>query len=695
MGEHAFLEALTVVLCTAGFTTVICQRLRQPVVLGYILAGLIVGPHVPIPLVADRAVVEALSEAGVILLMFSLGLEFSLRKLVEVGPTAGVTAIIQSSIMLWLGYISGQMLGWTPRESLFTGAIIAISSTTIIAKAFEEQRVTGKLRELVVSVLIVEDLIAILLLALLTAVASGEEFSAATLARSSGRLAVFLLALLALGLLLVPRMIRAILRLDRSETTVVASIGICFAISLLARYFGYSVALGAFLAGSLVAESGEGGAIASRIGPVRDVFAAVFFVSVGMLIDPYLVAAHWPAVAILTVIVILGKIVGVSLGAFLAGNGVRTSIRSGMSLAQIGEFSFIIAGVGIASGAVDAFLYPVAVAVSALTTLTTPWLIRASGPVASFVDRKLPRRIQTFASLYGSWVERMRTGPRSDTVSARTRRLAGLLVIDAALLAAIVIGAALGGDSAASFLARHLDLTFALGRAVVLVLSLVAALPFVLGVFRLAGALGATLADIALPAAAQGSVDLSAAPRRALVVTLQISVVLLTLLPLFVITQPFLPELPLVVVAVLVIAILGPAFWRSATNLQGHVKAGAELIVAALAAQAQKGSAPAEPMSFSAIQALLPGLGEPMPVEIEATSPAVGKTLAQLDVRGSTGATVLAIRRGEHGMLVPSARELLQAGDILALAGTHEAVAAARELLVGPISEASSLTRDA
>jgi len=186
MHDQSFLEALTIVLCTAGITTVLFQRLRQPVVLGYILAGLIVGPHVPIPLIADRAVVQTLSEVGVVLLMFSLGLEFSLRKLLQLGPSAGLTALIQCSIMLWLGFLVGQLFGWTKLESLFAGAIIAISSTTIIAKAFDEQEIRGKLRQFVIGVLVVEDLIAIVLMSALTALSIGDSLSAATFARTSG-----------------------------------------------------------------------------------------------------------------------------------------------------------------------------------------------------------------------------------------------------------------------------------------------------------------------------------------------------------------------------------------------------------------------------------------------------------------------------------------------------------------------------
>ncbi|MBM4336971.1 MAG: cation:proton antiporter, partial [Deltaproteobacteria bacterium] len=315
MDAHAFLVALTIVLGVAAVTTVVFQRLGQPVVLGYIIAGLIIGPSVPIPLVADRQIVATLSELGVILLMFSLGLEFSLTKLLRLGPAPSLTALLVSSLMIWLGFVSGQLLGWTTLESLFAGALIAISSTTIIAKVFDDQAIGGPLRELVVGVLIVEDLLAILLMATLTAIASGSGLSASEMAITTGKLAAFLIGLVAIGLLVVPRGVRGIQRLGRPETTLVTSIGFCFGVSLLAHAFGYSVALGAYIAGALIAESGEEKPIDQLVKPVRDLFAAIFFVSVGLLIDPALIARHWQAVAAFSAVVIVGKIVGVSLEA--------------------------------------------------------------------------------------------------------------------------------------------------------------------------------------------------------------------------------------------------------------------------------------------------------------------------------------------------------------------------------------------
>jgi CPA2 family monovalent cation:H+ antiporter-2 len=680
-GAHEFLKALTLVLCTAAVTTVLFQRLRQPVVLGYIIAGLIVGPYVAIPLFADPGIVQTLSELGVILLMFSLGLEFSLRKLFAVGPTAGLTALIQCSIMVWLGYLAGQAFGWTSRESLFAGAIIAISSTTIIAKAFDEQGIRGKLRELVVGVLIVEDLIAVLLMATLTAISTGSGLSAGDLALTTGRLVAFLVGLVVVGLLIVPRAVRAVIRLNRPETTLVASVGICFAVALLALSFGYSVALGAFIAGSLVAESGEEKVVEHLVLPVKDMFAAIFFVSVGMLIDPALIVRYWLAITVLSVVVIVGKVLSVSAGAFLTGNGTRTSVQAGMSLAQIGEFSFIIAGLGLSLKATGEFLYPIAVAVSAITTLTTPLLIRAAGPVASFVDRKLPRPLQTFVALYGSWLERLRAAPPRHTFAASVRRLVGLLFLDMALLVALVIGTSLSAGKLALAVEEKTGLSRALAERLVIVGAVVLSIPFLVGVVHVARRLAVTLAEVALPHRAEGKVDLAAAPRRALLVTLQAVIVLMVGAPVIAITQPFLTGFTGPLIVLLLLGVLGVAFWRSATNLQGHARAGAQVIVEALAAQSRVKEPGAETPALDHVQVLLPGLGEPTPVRLEAGSPAVGQTLAQLNLRGLTGATVLAIHRGEQGVSFPTAREVLQAGDVVALAGTHEAVEAARSLL--------------
>ncbi|HMF88475.1 MAG TPA: cation:proton antiporter, partial [Gemmatimonadaceae bacterium] len=317
MSAHEFLQNLALVLCTAAVTTVVFQRLRQPVVFGYLLAGMIVGPHTPIPLAADEDMVRTLSELGVILLMFSLGLEFRLKRVVQVAATSGIAAVFETSTMLGLGFLLGRLLGWTTVESIFAGAMVAISSTTIVARALAEQEARGRLTEIVFGILIVEDLIAIFLVAVLTTIAAGGGLSPESLGLTAIRLGAFLVGLIGFGLLIVPRLIRTVIKLDRSETTLVATIGICFAAAVLALAFGYSVALGAFIAGSLVAESGESVRIEQFVHPVRDMFVAIFFVSVGMLIDPKVIVEHAGAIAGFTVLVIAGKVLAVTVGSFL------------------------------------------------------------------------------------------------------------------------------------------------------------------------------------------------------------------------------------------------------------------------------------------------------------------------------------------------------------------------------------------
>jgi len=683
---HEFLRTLAVVLCVAAVTTVVFQRLRQPVVFGYLLAGMIVGPHIPIPLVADEAIVETLSELGVILLLFSLGLEFSLRKLLRIGPTAGLVAVAQSSGMVWIGYVLGQLLGWTTLESVFAGAVIAISSTTIIAKAFEEQGVKGRFTEIVFGVLIIEDLIGIFLIAILTTVATGTAVSASSLAVTGARLATFLAGLIGVGLVVVPRTIRAVVRMNRPETTLLASIGICFAAALLALSFGYSVALGAFIAGSLVAESGEEKVVEHLVRPVRDMFAAIFFVSVGVLIDPAVVAQHWGAVLAFSVAVILGKLVFVTVSSFLTGYSPRTSVQAGMSLAQIGEFSFIIAGVGLSSGATRDFLYPVAVAVSAITTLTTPWLIRAGGPVAEWVDRKLPPPLQTFVSLYGSWIERLRRSGAGAPELSATRRLVRLLLLDAVLIIAIVIGASLEAGRSAALIHESTGLSDRLARAVVPTVAAIIGLPLLIGLTRTARHLGVELAQKAIPVPKAGDVDVGAAPRRALVVTLQLAILAVIAIPIVAITLPFLPSYRYALAPLALVAIPAVAFWRSAMNLQGHAKAGAEVIAMKLGSG--MADAPADgddPVAadMERVRLALPGLGDPVSVRVGDSSPASDRTLAELNLRGVTGATVLAILRDGEQVLVPSGHDRVRSGDVLAVAGSEESVAAARELLIG------------
>lgn len=677
--DSHFLESLAMVLCVAAATTVLCQRVRLPVVFGYLLAGVMIGPHAPPLLVADPDIISTLSELGVILLMFYIGMELSLRKLGEVGPRGFAVVLVEMGLMLFLGYLAGRMAGFTPIECAFLAAMLSISSTTIIARTFEEQRVAPKLKEQVFGALVMEDIFAILLIALLTTLATTRSFDLSGLAFAAGRLGIFLSILMLVGLLIVPRLIRFVVSLKRPETTLVTSVGVCFAAALAAQSYEYSVALGAFLAGCLVAESGEGKRIAAQIRPLRDMFTAVFFVSVGLSIDPAQIVAqaHW--ILLFALLVVVGKFLGVAVGFFATGSAVRFSAQAGLSMGQIGEFSFIIAGLGVSLGAVDSSLYPIAVGVSCVTTLLTPLAVKYSGRFGEWIDGRLPRPMQTFASLYGSWIEQLGEARKRGGFGTRVGRLIRLIVVDAALLVAVLIAASVGGDEVAAFLKRKLPAIADFVRWIVAAGFVALAVPLALGLFRLVSALGRTLALAALPAAEEGQVDFAQAPRRAFVVTLQLGLMVLVVVPCLALVQPFLPGIKGTLPLLLLFLVAGFAFWRTATQLQGHVRAGAQALVAAVAVPGATADQQAE--ALDQMETLLPGLGDLAPYALDDGNPWIGRTLAEINLRAVTAATVLAIRRGEDAVLTPDGSQRLELSDVLILTGTHEAIDASRRYL--------------
>lgn len=683
--DHAnsFLTNLALVLGVAAITTVLFQKIKQPVVLGYLIAGVIIGPHVPIPLFADAKVIHELAELGVILIMFAIGLEFSIRKLIQMAPTVGVIATLQSIFMLWLGYLVGGWLGWSSLASLCAGAIIAISSTTIIAKAFEEAGIKGSFTNLVFGILIVEDLIAVLMLAVFPLLFLSSDIPFQELMKTIGRLSAFLIFVMIAGMLIVPRFTRSIVKLNRDETSTIFSIGFCFFLALLAKVCGYSVALGAFLAGALIAESGEQHKIEALIRPVRDVFSAIFFVAVGMLIDPRVIAQHWAIVLLFVFLVIVGKIIGVSLGSFMTGNDTRTSIKAGMSLAQIGEFSFIIAGVAMASGVVDEFMYSLAVAVSAITTLSTPWLIKSSDSVAKYVDRKLPKSLQTFVTLYGSWISGLRQNKNNEQSKAKPGRYILLILLDLSFLILILLGSSFSFRRIVDFGHAKMNIPFIWMEGLCIFTACLLMLPFLLGILRCSRGFAQVLAFNVLPQKIdedEKTLDLADTPRKAFVVTVQLSILCVCGLLLLVLSKSFLP-LPYSLTAFgVTLVILGILFWRNVENLQGHVTAGAQAVLEMLSSQ----SYPDKPFDqlSEKISKAMPGLGTVTYLKLLPEHQAVGKTLAEMNLRGMTGTSVIALQRNGEGITKPSAYEKLLAGDVLVMTGSTSSISAAREMLV-------------
>lgn len=681
---------LAIVLGVAALTSILFQRLRQPVALGYLIAGILVGPYTPGATVKDFAGVQALSEIGMILVLFSIGLEFSLRRMAELGPRPAFVAFFQAGAMVWLGYEAGRLFGLDAIPSIFVGAIVAISSTVLIERVFVEVGVDKKLREEVLGVLVYEDLVGIVMLALLSALAVGEAIDLELVGRTAGRIGVFLAAALLVGLLVVPRGVRFVLALRRRETLIITAIGLCFALSLAASSAGLSVALGAFLAGSLVAQSGHGEEVHKRTQPITDLFAAVFFVGVGMLVDPRLLLEHWLPIVVLTIVVIVGKTLTTAFAAFLVGTDRLTALRTGVSMAQVGEFGFIFSALAVTTGTAPPWIGALAVGVSTTTAFTTPILIRRSDSIAAAIDGALPRRLQTYATLHTAWIEAIRTRVPKNSRWSSLRRPMRVVLLDAALFGALVVTGALGADRIASFAEQRLGVGGVQARALVGLAAVLVCVPVLLGVLRGARALGVALATIAYPTVAAGRMDPAASPRRALILGIQFGVLMCVVLVLLAITSPFLPRIATPIVLLSALVVLGWFVWRAADDLQGHVRASAEVFAEALQLDAKSAST----VNVQRARDLLPGLGVVESVHIEPNSRFAGLTLADADLRGLTGASVVAIARGEERIPMPDGADKFLPGDVLALFGPSDGVARAAAILreSAPTTDAKSGT---
>ncbi|MBK0370051.1 cation:proton antiporter domain-containing protein [Flavobacterium agrisoli] len=385
---------LGLILMTAGIAVLIFKIMKQPLVLGYLIAGFLAGNHFDFfPSVSDIKSVEVWAEIGVIILLFSLGLEFSFKKLMKVGGTASITAITQIITMILIGYLVGQWMDWSSMDSIFLGVILSISSTTIILKTFDELGVKAqKFAGIVIGSLIVQDIVAILLMVLLSTVAVSQQFSGGELLFSVLKLIFFLTVWFVGGIFFIPTLLKKTKHLLTDEMLLIISLALCLTMVTLAANVGFSPALGAFIMGSIIAETTQAEHIEHLVKPVKDLFGAIFFVSVGMLIDPKMLATHWLPVLILTFVTIVGQSFSSTIGALISGQPLKQSVQTGMSLSQIGEFSFIIATLGMTLNVTSSFLYPIVVAVSAITTFTTPFMVKAAEPFSEYLEKKLPRR---------------------------------------------------------------------------------------------------------------------------------------------------------------------------------------------------------------------------------------------------------------------------------------------------------------
>ncbi|MET6997987.1 cation:proton antiporter domain-containing protein [Chitinophaga defluvii] len=476
------IEDLALILVAGAITTLIFKRIKQPLVLGYIIAGFLVGPFFSLtPTVADTANVKTLAEIGVIFLLFSLGLEFSFKKLMRVGGSASITAFVEIIFITTTGYFVGQWMGWSTMDSLFLGGMLASSSTTIIIRAFDELGVkTKQYARIVFGVLVVEDIVVILLMVLLSTVAVTKQFEGSEMLFTVVKLLFFLILWFIAGIFLLPTFLKRAKALIDEETLLIISIGLCLGMVVVATQVGFSAELGAFIMGSIMAETTSAEKVEHLIKPVKDLFGAVFFVSVGMLIDPQTIMEYkWP-VLLVTVLTLFGKFFSTTLGALLSGQPLKQSVQVGMSMAQIGEFAFIIATLGLTLGVTSDFLFPVAVGASAITTFTTPYMIKFSGPFHDFIVKMLPAKWVRALNNYSSSTQNIQAESNWKVVMKSYLNIAitnGIVLLALMLLSLKFLVPFLNENVEGSILASIIGLVISLGLGAPFLWALMAKRP--------------------------------------------------------------------------------------------------------------------------------------------------------------------------------------------------------------------------
>jgi CPA2 family monovalent cation:H+ antiporter-2 len=669
--DVSFLQDLAIVMIVAGLVTVVFHRLKQPVVLGYILAGVIIGPHTPpLPLIANDETIQTLSELGIIFLMFSLGLEFSLRKLKQVGATAFIGATMAILVMLCAGYSLGQAFGWSSIDSIFLGAILSISSTTIVVKALGELGLTKKpFAQLIFGVLIVEDILAIVMIALLSGFATTGSFAVADVGITVIKLGSFLGILLVAGLILVPRLLNYVARFKSNEMLLITVLGLCFGVSLLAVRLEYSVALGAFLIGAVIAEARQIARIEMLLEPLRDMFSAVFFVSIGLLIDPVLLVRYAGPILVITAVVVVGQVFSCALGVFLAGHDRQTSLRVGMGLAQIGEFSFIIAALGMSLKVTSSFLYPIAVAVSALTTLTTPYLIKNSDSVIEWFDRAAPLPVKRWLDFYTRWTSELAEGERHFGLGL-ARKWGWQIALNLIFITGIFIAA---GAMRSRGLTWWPEIPHGEDgvKAALWLGAMLLSLPLLIAVFRKLRALAMLLSEMSVTRAAGGvnTNSLRSVVANTIVAAGCIMLVLIILL----LSSTILPSWKLLLVQALIVTVTAILLRRSFTKLYSKAQ---------FALQETLAQAPVH--RHDAGETTLPAMmreAQIATIRIGKAASVAGKLIGELRLRTNTGASIVGIQRDDENLINPGPDEELRVDDEVLLLGSEAQLDAARKLL--------------
>ncbi|OGR79003.1 MAG: hypothetical protein A3I11_00920 [Elusimicrobia bacterium RIFCSPLOWO2_02_FULL_39_32] len=670
MSEAHLLQDLAIVVVIAGVMTLLCHLLRQPVVLGYIIAGFIIGPYTPpFSLVHDLHSIQTLAELGLVFLMFTLGLEFNLPKLRKVGASAALAALLEVLGMVWIGYKLGQLFGWSQKDSIFLGAILSISSTTIIVKVFTDLKMMREnFAQVVFGILILEDIVAVLILSILSGFAFTPSAGASMALWTLLKISLFIIIFLVAGLSLIPRFLDWVVGFQSTEMTGISTLGFCLLGAILAYVVGFSVALGAFLMGAVVAASKSAAQIEEWIHPIRDMFSAIFFVAVGMLIQPQLLWTYkWP-ILIITLVTLSGKILTVGMGTFLAGYGLKNSVKIGVSMAQIGEFSFVIASLGAANNVTSNFLYPIAVAVSSITTFSTPYLIRKADSLVERIVQTIPLPIQSLLKSYENWFQRLgNQKTESKTKSIFVKYLIRLLIYFAIwvgiLLVTQVISRIVSSPSSEHLPFLYLVLWFLCGMT---------SLPLLMAISKYINHILLILLTIAM----ESSKILGVININLFYNLLQIFVIF-SLGSAYILLASSYVKSDLIVILVAALILVGVLFKSFIIFVKEQIEKHLDDVL---------GLASSEPMHQAALITgqhanLINDLGEQL--ALTQNSLGVSKSIRVLRIREQTGATISAIyRMGDLITNPPPDTELL-ANDILVIWGMPDQRKKAKTLLTG------------
>jgi len=659
MSEELNLVAdLAVILIAAGIFTVISKALKQPLILGYIVAGFMVSPHLGLlPAISSTESVHQWSEIGIIFLLFALGLEFSFKKLLKVGSSALIMSGTKCIGMFTVGLTAGSALGWTMMESIFLGGLMSMSSTTIIIKAYDEMGLKKRpYANLIFGGLVVEDLIAVLLMVLLSTLAVSNKFAGGEMLLSLAKLAFFLILWFLVGLYVIPILFKKAKRFLNDEILLIISIGLCFGMVSLASLVGFSSALGAFVMGSILAETVEGERIEHQLKSIKNLFGAIFFVSVGMMIDPVVIGAHWSTILIITAVAMVGILIFSSTGVLLAGRGLDTAVHVSFSLAQLGEFSFIIASLGCSLGVMREFIYPVIIAVSVITTFTTPYMIKAADPVSKWLSKKLPAKFLA------------RINPRPDTISqskAENNEWSGLIksyilrivLYGVILIAILLVAPKLLTGLSAKFLP---GLSESLQKIICLVITLIVMAPFLFGLAIQNGGISSHASKLLKERDSNRWPILSMLVLRLLIAT---AFIVLAIASYFSLNGW--AFLGVIGAGLFVLFISKFAFKR----FGGLEKRFFENLNAKEELEKKR-----SPVTSSVKEKMEKYNIHTETVTISPDFTFIGKTLREMPFRKHSGINIIKIQRGNTSIQIPSGEERIYPGDRLVAVGTNEQI---------------------